>query len=179
MSTLVSDEGAGKASVTGHYRVAKDVYDSLEAEAHAHGMSLNALVGSILARHAREDWIYEEVEYVRMPKELARMHFGRMSDDELVKSGEFVATHIQNTLLVARDGGITLDAVLNELRHMAEEGWFSIHEDRTNGRRTVTLVHNLGRGYSIASKASNMALFGLVGVHPDITITDSLIKIEY
>jgi len=168
-----------RLTVAGHLRVPKDVYDSLEAEARARGMSLNALVSQVLSTHTRDDRVLEQVGGAKMPREAFRLILSMVPDDKLSEYGSASATHVKNTMMIANSHGVDLRAVLDELRLASRCGWYSFHEAKKDGKTVITLVHDFGPRYSVVCAASSTALFGLVGVRPKITTTDSSVMIEY
>jgi hypothetical protein len=136
-------------------------------------------VNQVLSTHTRDDWVFEEVGSVRMPKDAYRVLLSLVPDDKLTEFGKLIAMRVQKTMMVARSNSISLDAALDELRQMSKSGWFSFHKTKNGEKRIITLVHDFGARYSVVSAAANMTLFGLVGISPKVSTTDSSVMIEY
>jgi hypothetical protein len=168
-----------RASVPGHFRVWKDVYDSLEDEAKTRGVSLNSLVSQVLSIHARDDRLLEQVGYVKMPKGAYRLVLSMMSDEKLIEFGAAVHGAGPDALILARSGAITLDSILADMHIRSRGGWFSVSEVGRNGKRTITLMHDLGPRFSIVLGAGVTASCALIGVRPKITTTDSSVTAEF
>jgi len=172
-------ESAARRSVVGHYRVTKNVYESLEGEARAHGVSLNTLVSQVLSNHAQYDLLFDEVGSMRMTKDGFLAVLDMLSDERLVEWGQAFAKSGPDSLMFARKGSISLDAILDSLRLYSKVGWYSMHEAKRNGMEYVTFIHCLGPKYSTILGASITALFAEVGIRPKIMSTHSSVTIEY
>jgi hypothetical protein len=177
--TAVDVEGLMRASVPGHFRVWKDVYDSLELEARTRKVSLNTLVNQVLSTHTRDDVLWEEMEYMKLTKIVFRAFLSRIPDDELAELGAALANDTPSTMMLARKGVVDLDAVLDYLRFGSRAGWFSINESKRNGRTTLCFMHEFGPRYSVLLHSYFINLFGLIGIHPKVISPDSSVIIEY
>ena len=172
-------EASTKKTVPVHLRVWKDVYDSLEEEARTQRTSLNALANQVLATHTRDEKVLREVGFMRLTKASFRCGLGLMPDDKLSEWGMTAAKGVQNTVMMARDGAITLDAVLDDLRLLSRSGWFSMDETKHDGRANICFMHDFGPRWSVVHAAYVAGLFGRIGVRPKITTTDSSVMVEY
>jgi hypothetical protein len=168
-----------KPGVPGHFRIWKDVYNSLEDEARAREVSLNTLVNQLLSTHTRNNSVYEKLGVVKMPKDTYRLALQLIPDDKLGEFGRELVKRYPTSLMLARKGAITIDAVLNELSDATKMGFFSLYEAERDGMKVISLTHDLGPRYSVVLSAAVTALFELVSVRPRITITDSSVTVEY
>jgi len=177
--TTLETEGSMKNSVVGHFRVWKHVYDSLEEEAKEHNVSLNTLVNQVLSSHTRDDWVFQEFEFVKMPKDAFRAFLREIPDDKLSKLGTCAVKAGRDTMMLERSGAITLEAILEDLHFLSRCGWCTVHEAKVYGKTVVTVSHEFGPRYSILVAADIENLFGLIGVHPRIITTDSSVVVQY
>jgi len=177
--TALDVEGSMRASVPGHFRVWKDVYDSLGLEARTRNVSLNTLVNQVLSTHTRDDVLWEEMQCVKLTKIAFRAFLSRIPDEELAGLGTALANDTPSTMMLARRGVVDLDAVLDYLRFRSRAGWFSMNESRRNGRTILCFMHEFGPKESALLRSYFMSLFGLVGVHPKVIASDSSVVIEY
>ncbi len=168
-----------RASVPGHFRVWKDVYDSLEQEARTRKVSLNTLVNQVLSTHTRDDLLWEEMEYVKLTKIAFRAFLDCIPDDELAELGAVLANDTPSTMMLARKGAVDLDAVLDYLRFRSRAGWFSMNESKRNGKTTLCFMHEFGPRESVVLRSYFMSLFGLIGIHPKVITSNSSVVIEY
>lgn len=159
--------------------MSKRVYESLEEEARKGNVSLNTLVNQLLSSHVRDDWVFEEVGFVRMPKDAFREILSAIPDSKLAELGRGAVKTGRDTMMLARSGGITLDAILEDLRFLSRCGWCTIHETKVNGKTVITMAHDFGARHSVMVAADAANIFGLVGIHPKITTTHSSVVIEY
>ena len=171
--------GTTKPSVSAHFRVWTDVFESLEEEAKVRRVSLNALVNQLLSSHTRDDVLLEELGYLKMRKDVFRVILEMLPDDKMEEFGRLTASHGSATEILARSGAIDLEAVLENLRVSSRFGWFSVYEKKIKGRRTVSLIHDFGPKYSMSLGAAVSTQFALVGIRPKIMTTDSSVMVEY
>ena len=137
------------------------------------------MVNQVLSSHTLDDWLCEEVGFVKMPKDAFRAMLRAIPDDKLSELGTGAVETGRDTMMLARSGTITMDSVLEDLRFLSRCGWCSLHEARVYGKTVITLAHEFGPRQSILMAADVENLFGLVGVHPRITTTNSSVVIEF
>jgi len=168
------------ASVTAHFRLPKDVYDSLVLEAKTRGVSLNTLVNQIVTIHSSDDWLMEEMGMLKIMKESYRLLLEMVPDERLSEYGKAVVQSGPTASMMARKGSISPDAILDELRLRSRGGWYSLHETKgEGGKKVFTLMHDLGPRFSVILGTGYLTEFGLVGIHPKITSTSTSVTIEY
>ena len=177
--TFPESEDVRRKSLSGHFRIWEDVFNSLEDEAKRKNVSLNTLVNQVLSAHTRDGVLWEEMGSVRLTKDAYRAFLSRIHDDELEELGPVLAHGTPSAMMLARKGSIDLDAVLDHLRFRSRFGWFSMQESQKNGRDTISFIHDFGPRESILLGAYLASLFGTVGVHPKITTTNSSVMVVY
>jgi hypothetical protein len=168
-----------RTSVVGHFRISKDVYNSLEDEARKSGVSLNTVVNQVLTLHSHDDVIWQEIGNVRLSKIAFRAFLSRIPDDELAELGSLLAKDTPSAMMLARTGAVNLDAILDYLHFRSRSGWFSFHESKNNGKEVLSFVHEFGPRDSVLLSSYFTSLFGLVGIHPKVTTTNSSVMVEY
>ncbi len=174
-----NDGDSAKPSVSAHFRVWTDVFESLEEEAKTHKVSLNALVNQLLSSHTRDELLLEEFGYLKMRKDVFRVILAMLPDDKMEELGRQTVSHGSAAEMLARSGAMNLEAVLENLRVSSRFGWFSVYEKKTGGRRTISLIHDFGPKYSTSLSAAVTSQFALVGIRPKITTTDSSVMVDY
>jgi hypothetical protein len=177
--SLLEAQDPTRTSVSGHFRIWKDVYDSLEEEARTREVSLNTLVNQLLSAHTRDDVLYEKIGIVKLPKDTYRLMLQAIPDDRLGELGGELIKHWPTTLMLARKGAINPDAVLNHLRDTSKMGFFSLYEVQRNRMKVISLTHDFGPRYSVVLGAAVMGLYAMVDIRPQITTTDSSVTIEF
>jgi hypothetical protein len=177
--TALRVSGSRKTSVVGHFRISKDVYESLEEEARKAGVSLNTVVNQVLTVHSHDDLIWQEIANVRLSKIAFRAFLSRIPDDELAELGSLLARDTPSAMMLARKGAINLDAVLDYLHFRSRSGWFSFHESKSNGKDVLSFIHEFGARDSVLLSSYFTSLFGLIGIHPKVTSTNSSVMVEY
>ena len=168
-----------RRSVSVHFRISTDMYASLQEEARKKNVSLNTLLNQVISTHARDDLLFEEEGFVKMTKNTLRVVLGLIPDDKLSEFGRLAAKNGPDARMLARSGRITPDTVFDELRLWSRSGLYSLNEEAKNGKKTISLIHDLGPRESVALGAYATGLFALVGVRPKVTTTSSSVMIEY
>jgi len=177
--TALEVEGPVRRSVSVHFRISKDMYDSLEEEARRKNVSLNTLLNQVVSTHARDDLLFEEGGYVKMTKSTLRAALTLIPDDKLSEFGRLASKIGPDARMLARSQHISADTVLDELRLFSRSGFYSLNEERKNGADVISLIHDLGPRESVALAAYVNGLFALAKVHPRVTTTSSSVMIEY
>lgn|GEM_PF-6064016 len=172
-----------RKTVSVHFRLWDDVYDSLQNEASSQKVNLNTLLNQVLSTHTRDDLLFEEEGFVKMTKNTLRAALSLIPDDKLSEFGRLAAKNGPDARMLARSDCITLDTVLDELRLSSRSGWYSLNEGKRAGKEVISLIHNLGPTtgprQSAVLSAYVTGLFALVGVRPKITTTSTSVMIEY
>ncbi|MGA2664874.1 MAG: hypothetical protein ABSF83_08025 [Nitrososphaerales archaeon] len=96
-----------------------------------------------------------------------------------IRLGRAFAMSGPDSLMPARKGEVSPDAILDSLRLYSKVGWYSMHEAKRNGMECAAFIHGLGPKYSIILVASIKTLFAEVGLRPKITSTHSSVTVEY
>ena len=181
--TALEVEGSMRRSVSVHFRISTDMYDSLEEEARKKNVSLNTLLNGVISAHTRDDLLFEEGGFVKMTKNTLRVVLSLIPDDKLSEFGRLAAKNGPDAGMLARSDCITLDTVLDELRLFSRSGWYSLNEAKRNGKKIISLIYDLGPTtgprQSVALGAYVTGLFALIGVRPKIRATSSSVMIEY
>jgi hypothetical protein len=176
---LIEENESAKASVPRHFRIQRDVYDSLEEEAKKLEVSLNWLVNRVLSNHTRDDWILDSMGLVKMPDEVFREFVSLIPEDKMRELGSRVASTILPSMMLEMDGTVNLGAVLNSLQLMSRGGAFVVHESHKNGRRRISLTHRNGPKLSAYYSGLVPTLFAQAGVTVKIKTTSDSITFEY
>ena len=172
-----------RRSVSVHFRISTDMYDSLEEEARKKSVSLNTLLNQVISAHTRDDLLFEEEGFVKMTKNTLRVVLNLIPDDNLSEFGTLAAKNGADARMLARSDCITVDTVLDELRLFSRSGWYSMNEEKKNGNEIISLIHDLGPTtgprQSVVLSAYVTGLFALAGVRPKIRTTSSSVMVEY
>ena len=81
--TALEVEGSMRRSVSVHFRISTDMYDSLEEEARKKSVSLNTLLNQVISAHTRDDLLFEEEGFVKMTKNTLCVVLSLIQDDKL------------------------------------------------------------------------------------------------
>jgi hypothetical protein len=172
-------ERAARISVVGHFRVSKDVYDSLEEEAMRQRVSLNTLVNQVLGTHTRDDVLWQEMGFVKLTKTAFRAYLNSIPEGKLDDLGPVMAKETPSSIMLARKGAVNLESLLDFLRFRSRAGWFSMIESSRNGSQVICFMHDFGTKESTILRSYFINLFGLVGIRPKIITSNSSVVVEF
>ncbi|MGA2200298.1 MAG: hypothetical protein ABSG45_10205 [Nitrososphaerales archaeon] len=170
--------GSRRKSISVHFRIWTDVYESLEDEATRRKVNMNTLVNQLLSHDMHDYLPLQEMGFLKMSRDVYLACLSAIPDDKLNDVG-IMSAKSEDTVMLARSGVINLQAVLEELNLVSSFGWYSFQQGSTNGKKTIDLVHSLGQRYSVVLGGFVKGMFALAGVHPKVTTTHSSVMVEY
>ena len=153
---------------------------ALEEDALRHNVSLNTLVDQSLDTHANYERFQEKMGMMRM----ARLTFRRILDvtpsDGVAHAARLHAKDQGKIAKISKYGELTVPNIVDGLFLMFKHGgWGEYHETRSSqGKRVITLIHDLGQNGSVYLLNFVKSMFEEVGFEPKITTTEQGIVIE-
>ena len=171
--------GPAKRSVAGHFRISENVYAALQREADRQMVSLNTLVNQVLYNHAYQEVPISKGLFVMMPKSVFQEFLAAVTEEKLRQIAQDDVQSIARSLILARHGKITTDAIVEDLHLYATgAGYGEFGDVSDGGKRIVTIMHEFGQKGSVFFAAHAEALFQLIGLRPVINVTSGGIIME-
>jgi hypothetical protein len=175
----LGDQGSKKETITGHFRVRRNVYKALEEKAKERKVSMNTLVNQVLSNYTDDQVLFDEIGSVRMSKDAYRAHLSVVPDDKMADLGRILAKTSPRGIMLQRRGVADLEAVLDFLRLQSRFGLWSLSETKRGGKSVITVIHDLGPKESALLAAYLPSLFAIAGIKGKLTVTDSTVLIEF
>lgn len=99
-------------------------------------------------------------------------------DVEVIELAKKVAQNSGKVVILARHGTMSLKGVLDWLKDLADYGhWFQYKVNSPEGRRVITLTHDLGPKFSIFMLAYAKELFGQIAMSTRLSSTEDSVTI--
>jgi hypothetical protein len=170
---------APKRTLTGTFRIPEDVYKAIQQEAKERRISLNTLVNQVLYARVFEEIPAVKAMFVMMPKAVYSEFLSSVSEERAKQIGQADALRIAKSIILARHGEVTLEAVIEHLRLFAERSGYGQFSDlRNHNKRIVTIIHEFGQKGSVLFASHAEALFQTAGLRPKIITTEEALVVE-
>ena len=167
-------------TVTRSFRIYESAFSALEEEAKKRNISVNTLVNQLFLSFANFDRYFQKFGMAKISKVAYRKTLRGVPDNEVTELAREVAQNSGKVVILARYGTISLKGVLDWLKDLGEYGhWFQYNEVQSiEGRRVMTLTHDLGTKFSTFMVVYVKELFGQIPMAPKLTSTEDSITIS-
>jgi hypothetical protein len=169
-----------KRTVTKSFRVSEKSIIALEEDALRHKVSLNTLVDQLFDAHANYESYVEKVGMMRMTKLAYRGILDMCPPEKVALAARQHATVSGKVNVISLFGELNLTTLLEALSRMCiYGGWGEYHENETSqGRRVITMVHDLGENGSVYLYNFVKAFFEQIQCEAKITSNEFGVVIE-
>lgn len=166
-------------TVTRSFRINEGAFLALEEEARKHNISVNTLVNQLFLSFANFDRHFQKFGMAKISKVSYRKTLKSLPDPEVVELAKEVAQNSGKVVILTRYGTMSLKGVLDWLRDLADYGhWFEYNEVHSpEGRRVITLTHDLGAKFSTFMVTYSRELFGQISLDPKLSSTEDSVTI--
>lgn len=166
-------------TVTRTFRISERAFNALNEDAKRRNVSVNTLANQVLLSYADFDRFIRKLHMIKIPRPTFRRVLDAAHDDAIIEAGQLAGDDVPKFLILAKDGVLSLQSVLAYLKNLADYGNFFEYADTLqDGKRTVTLAHELGPKGTLFLAHYVQTIFESIGVHPTFTLGDNSIIIE-
>jgi hypothetical protein len=161
------------------FRVSQSAFQILEAEAASQNVTLNTLLNQIVIRYASWGRFVNKYKGIVIGRSAFERLLSVSSDEVVAELGRKAGSDTPKTIMFAKHGEVSLDAVLDYIRGGATYGGFAEYSEvEKQGKTVITLIHNLGPKGSIYLSNNLQSIFDVAGLHPKISSTEQAVLIE-
>lgn len=133
----------------------------------------------MLCAHVFEDMPVGKAIFVTMPKSTYSEFLSSVSEGKAKQIGRLDAERVAKSIILAKHGEITKEAIIEHLRLFAERaGYGEYREVSDNSKRIITIMHEFGLKGSALFAAHAETLFQMIGLRPRMTTTEGALVIE-
>ena len=167
-------------TVTRSFRISESAFLALEEEAKKRNISLNTLVNQLFLSFANFDRYFQKFGMTKISKVSYRKTLKAVPDEEIIELAREVAQNSGKVIILARYGTMSLKGVLDWVNDLADYArWFQYNEVHSpEGKRVITLTHDLGQKFSTFMVAYAKELFGQIAMAPKMSSTEDSITID-
>ena len=171
----------GPSSTVRSFRIDKSLSEILNAEAERMGISVNAMINSVLKQYAEFTRFQSKLDMLIINREVFRSLLGRLNDDDAYNFGLEMGKDIPNDTILFWKKDITFYGVLEYIEKIVcTYGYIGTYDElNTDECKIIVIRHRLeGKGSKFLSGFLKSLLNQTLGINPEIEITDYSVKIK-
>jgi hypothetical protein len=173
---------AARTSITRSFRFEIDVLKVLDEEAERMGISVNALVGTVLRRYINFTRYLSKIDMVVVNRELLTSLMGQLGEDELYQMGLKLGQTVLSDTVMFWKKEMTDRAVMEYIEKIiCRYGHLGTYDEKQlpGGGMVIVVRHRLGKkGSRFLEGYFRAGLKHTLGMNASFEVTDSSVKCE-
>ncbi|MFQ6013469.1 MAG: hypothetical protein ACE5LS_07485 [Thermoplasmata archaeon] len=168
-------------SVVRSIRITKELDDLIRADAEDKGLTVNALVSSILTKYAEWDRYADRFGFVTITRNGFRTYVEAIEEDKLTQIGEELGRRNPREMALFWFKRLNLETFLRYLSIYSRYGRIGEYEmEKRDGSHTISVHHDLGRKYSLLlARFLKEALETIAKVSSETTVGENALAIRF
>ena len=139
-----------KKTVAKSFRINEDALEALREEARSQTLSLNTLVNQLLVSYAQNGRYLKRLQGLALSRQTLSELINPLSEDSIIKAGQNAGKTAPEELMTAKYGKITITHVIDLMHTLSSyANWFEYTEKNEGEHSTITLMHEMGRNWSL------------------------------
>jgi len=142
---------------------------------------VNTLVNQLFLAHKNFDMYFERMGVIKISAATFNLLLGAAPEERIAEVGRQAGLDVPKAIIIAKEGALTLQTVLNFLRMMSQyANLFEYNEVVSSDGRSkiLTLMHSLGRNGSQFLINYVKAIFEGISLDPKISSSEHSVVIE-
>jgi len=171
----------GQSSTVRSFRIDKSLSEILNSEAERMGISVNAMINSVLKQYAEFTRFQSKLDMLVVNREVFKSLLCRLSDDDVYNFGLEMGKDIPNDAILFWKKDITFDGVLEYIEKIVcTYGYVGTYDElNTREYKVIVIRHRLeGKGSKFLSGFFKSLLNQTLGMDAEIDITEYSVKIK-
>lgn len=170
-----------KKSVVRSIRITQELDDLIRQDAADKGLTVNALISSVLSKYAEWDRYADRFGFVTITRDGFRSFVEAIEDEKLVQIAEELGSRNPKEMTLFWFKRLNLATFLQYLSIYSRYGRIGEYEvEAANGSHTITLHHDLGSKYSLLlSRFLRKALETVANVSPQLSVGENALAIRF
>ena len=171
----------GTSSTVRSFRIDKSLSEILNSEAERMGISVNAMINSVLKQYAEFTRFQSKLDMLIINREVFRSLLGRLNDDDAYNFGLEMGKDIPNDTILFWKKDITFHGVLEYIEKIVcTYGYIGTYDElNTDECKIIVIRHRLeGNGSKFISGFLKSLLNQTLGINAEIETTDYSVKIK-
>ena len=162
-----------KKTVAKSFRINEDALEELHEEARSQAISLNTLVNQLLINYAGFGRYMRRMQAKMLSQQTLGDLVDQLSEESITKAGQNAGKNAPEALMTVIYGKITVGNVIEFIHHLSSYGnWFEYTEKREGERWTITLMHGMGRKWSLFIANYICEAFAAAGCQAKYNVAD-------
>lgn len=164
------------------FRIDKSLSETLNAEAERMGVSVNAMINSVLKQYAEFTRFQSKLDLLIIHREILRSLLVRLSEDESYLLGLDMGKDIPNDTILFWKKAVSFETVLEYIEKIiCTYGYVGTFDElETNEHKIIVIRHRLGaQGSRFLLGFMKSLLKQTLQIEPEIDITDYSVKIQF
>lgn len=182
MSLSVSSAVKPDKTVNRSFRISEKAYRALEEGAVKGKVSLNTFVNQLFLEYAEFDRFASKVHPLDLPGPLLRLVFDAVPEDKMVNVAKAWASNVLfKQQILEMTGSFAREGVIQAMKMVANHARLEYSDivDH-NGKRTFTIIHHLGRNYSLFGAITAETVLQSMGSGPvKYQVSEDSIMVEW
>jgi hypothetical protein len=159
-------------------RIPTERLEHLKKESSARKVSLNVLANHIIDAYFDFTLPSKNVGFVPLPKKTLRDMMGALTEAQLSKMADGPVKAEFVNLVYMMKGKLTLESFLNTFLAWARDSNFPYRDDYDDGRRTITLHHDLGKNLSFLLSGTIESVLKDLDTAADLDLRDDVLVLR-
>ncbi len=171
----------GSSSTVRSFRIDKSLSEILNAEAERMGISVNAMINSVLKQYAEFTRFQSKLDMLIVNREVFKSLLCRLNDDDAYNFGLEMGKDIPNDTILFWKKDITFNGVLEYIEKIVcTYGYIGTYDELITGEYKIIVIrHRLeGKGSKFLSGFFRSLLKQTLGIVAEIDITEYSVKIK-
>lgn len=169
------------SSTVRSFRIDKSLSEILNSEAERMGISVNAMINSVLKQYAEFTRFQSKLDMLIVNREVFKSLLCRLNDDDAYDFGLEMGKDIPNDTILFWKKDITFNGVLEYIEKIVcTYGYIGTYDElNTNEYKIIVIRHRLeGNGSKFLSGFFKSLLKQTLGMDAEFEITDYSVKIK-
>ena len=163
------------------FRIPKNLIPALESEAEARGISVNAVVTSLIAKYENWDRFAERFRFVALTDELIKGLLSHLTDEEIGQIGSTIGARTTEEGMMFWYKEASAESLVTYLRNRCRFANFgNLEYERRGSGHLIALQHGMGRKWSLFIQCSiESVLKNRLGIAPQIEVSDTMVIVHF
>ena len=139
-----------RKTVAKSFRINEDALEALREEAQSQTLSLNTLVNQLLVNYASFGRYVRRLHARILSQQTLAQLVDQLSEESITKAGQNAGKTAPEELVTVIKGKITVSHVIDLMHAISSYGnWFEYTEKNEGEHLAITLMHDMGRKWSL------------------------------
>ena len=180
LKAILTSEQKSHRTVTRSFRIDEVAFKTIEEEAERRNVTTNTLVNQLLIKYAKFDRFLAKAHVMKFAPTLIAQFLDAIPEEKIMKIAEdFGKDMTYSNLVVAMKGELSQERMIEHLKDLADDDTFEYSDVNAGGKRTITIIHYIGKKFSIFVAYHFSKLFESVSAYPKFSADENAVAFEF